>query len=314
MEIIQDELRDRLGEGLSFNQILAPHSTIGVGGSADYYFVAKSITDIVDSVNISRNFNIPFVVIGMGSNVIFSDLGFRGMVIENRSENIVVNAERGEVISDSGIHLSKLLNLVAAKNMGGIEFLAGVPGTLGGAIYGNAGSATSYIGDFVKSVTMLDMIRDELRVVKRTQAWMEFTYRSSKLKRLPKNSFKPVILTASLRLPQKRNDEILKLIHENLKIKQNKQPYGEKSAGSFFKNLGKSPEQSAGYLLEKSGAKKLKVGGASFSKKHANFIINKGTASATDIKKLAEMARMAVVENFDLNLQEEVEYLGEWEK
>lgn len=312
MDLIQEELKDRLGGNLEFNVLMKDHTTMKVGGIADYFFVAKNIEDIVAAVNLAQKFNIPFAVIGDGSNIIVSDIGFKGLVIKNESKNIVINAERGEVIADSGISVSKLLNQVASYNLGGIEFLAGIPGTLGGAIYGNAGSSSAYIGNYVKSLTMLDLIRGELKVVRRTHEWMEFTYRSTKLKRLPGDSFRPVILTAHLRLPQKRNDEILKSIQEYLALRKEKQPYGEKSAGSFFKNPGKLPEQAAGYLLDRSGAKKLKIGGAAISRKHANFLINAKDASAKDIKKLADSAKQLVFDNYDVLLEEEVEYFGEW--
>lgn len=312
MDLIQEELKDRLGENLEFNILLKDHTTMKVGGIADYFFRAKDIESIVAAVRLAREFNIPFVIIGGGSNIVVSDIGFKGLVIKNESSNLVINPESGEVIADSGVNVSTLLNRVASHNMGGIEFLAGIPGTLGGAIYGNAGSAVSYIGNYVKSITMLDLVRSELAVIKRPHEWMEFTYRSSKVKRMHKDSFRPIILTAHLRLPQKRNDEIMKSIQEALQIRKEKQPYGEKSAGSFFKNPGKLPEQAAGFLLDKSGAKRLKIGGAAISKKHANFVINTKEATAKDIKKLAESAKQLVYDNYDVLLEEEVEYIGEW--
>lgn len=312
MDLIQDELKDRLGDNLEFNVLMKNHTTMRVGGIADYFYVAKNIEQIVSSASLAQRFHIPFVVIGSGSNIIVSDIGFKGLVIKNESSNIVINPERGEVIADSGVGVSKLLNQVASYNMGGIEFLAGIPGTLGGAIYGNAGSSSGYIGNYIKSITMLDLVRGELRVVKRTHEWMEFTYRSTKLKRMPVDTFKPIILTVHMRLPQKRNDEIIKSIQEYLHMRKDKQPYGEKSAGSFFKNPGKLPEQAAGFLLDKSGAKKLRVGGASISRKHANFIINSKDANAKDIKKLAESAKQLVYDNYDVVLEEEIEYIGEW--
>lgn len=312
MDLLQEELKDRLGENLDFNVLLKNHTTIGVGGIADYFYRAKNIEDLVAAVNLAQKFNIPFVIIGGGSNIIFSDMGFKGLVIKNESKGLIVNPEKGEVIADAGVSVSTLLNQVASHNMGGIEFLAGIPGTLGGAVYGNAGSASAYIGNHVKFITMLDLIRGELRVARRPHEWMEFTYRSTKIKRMPKYSFKPIILTVHMRLPQKRNDEIMKGIQENLQMRKEKQPYGERTAGSFFKNPGKLPEQAAGYLLDKSGAKRLRSGGAIISKKHANFIVNAKEATAEDVKKLAESAKLLVKDNYDISLEEEVEYIGEW--
>jgi UDP-N-acetylmuramate dehydrogenase len=121
-----------------------------------------------------------------------------------------------------------------------------------------------------------------------------------------------VILTARLQLVQRRRDEIVKMIQENLSIKKTNQPLSEKSAGSFFKNPGQGKEMSAGYLLEKAGAKKIKIAGASFSKKHANFLINSRNATASDIRDAANQAKEKVREKFNLALEEEVEYIGRW--
>lgn len=312
MDIIEDELKERLGVNLKFNELMKNHTTMAVGGIADYFIEVNTIEEMVNAIMVADKFSLPFLVIGAGSNVIVSDMGFKGLIIRNSTHGIIINSERGEVIADSGVNLATLLNSAASHNMGGIEFLAGIPGTLGGAVYGNAGSSTAYIGDYIRSVTILDKIRGELKVVKKSYEWMEFTYRNSKLKRIPIDAYHPVILIVQMRLTQRRNDEILKSIKENLSLRKAKQPYGDKSAGSFFKNLGKSPEQAAGYLLDKSGAKKLRVGGATVSKKHANFIINSRNASAKDIRKLADNAKQLVRDNYDIALEEEVEYIGEW--
>ncbi len=312
MDIIDDELKDRLGDNLEFKTLLKNYTTIGVGGIADYFYCAQNIEQLVQSVGLAEKFNIPYLIIGGGSNIVFSDIGFKGLVIKNASKNIVINKDKGEVIADSGVSVSKLLNMTASENLGGIEFMAGVPGTLGGAIYGNAGSQTSYIGDYVKSVTILEKAMGEIKIIKRSHDWMEFSYRSTKLKRSFKDGFKPIILTVHMRMAQKRSDEILKNIKEFNQIRQEKQPVGEKSCGSWFKNPGKLPEQAAGYLLEKSGAKKMRVGGAMISRKHANFIVNQKDASAKEIKKLSDMVKQAVYDNYDIMLEEEIEYLGNW--
>ncbi len=312
MDILEEELKDRLGDNLEFNILLKSHTTLGVGGIADYFFHAQDIEQLVQSISLAENFKIPYIIIGGGSNVVFSDMGFKGLVIKNESKNIVINNDKGEVIADSGVSVSRLLNMTASENLGGIEFLAGIPGTLGGAIYGNAGSQSSYIGDYVKSVTMLDRVMGAQKVIKRSHDWMEFSYRSTKLKRQFTDGYKPVILTVHMRMAQKRSDEILKSIQENMKMRRDKQPAGEKSCGSWFKNPGKLPEQAAGYLLDRSGVKKMRVGGASISRKHANFIVNQKDASAKDIRKLSEMAKQAVYDNYDITLEEEIEYLGNW--
>lgn len=313
MNTLEQELRNIIGNDLMTNVLMRDYTSIKVGGIADFFYLAKRVEDLVMAANAAFRLKIPFFILGGGYNVIFSDFGFSGLVIKNECSNIVVNKDSGEIIADSGLSLGKLLNIAASYDLGGLEFLAGVPGTIGGAIYNNAGSKILGIGDYVKSVTVLDERVGELKVLRHSHEWMEFVYRGSKLKHWAKNkTFRPVILTAKLQLAQKRKDEILKTMMENLEIKKETQPLSEKSAGSFFKNPGQVKEQAAGYLLDNSGAKKLRVGGAAVSKKHANFIINRKNASAKDIRILADEMRERVRRNYNITLEEEVEYVGKW--
>lgn len=313
MDNEEQNLKIHFGENLLTNVLLKEYTTIGVGGIADYFIISRNIEELVDCVNYAYKNKIPFLILGDGSNVVVSDYGFPGLVIKNEACSIVINREKGEIIADSGIGLSKILNLAASSELGGIEFVAGVPGRLGGCVYNNCGSKTSGIGDYVKSVTLLEEKSGKIIVTRHNSEWMEFEYRSTKLKKDYKNKeFKPVILTVKLRLARKRKDEILRAIRENLEWKKESQPLAEKSAGSFFKNPGKIKEQSAGFLLDKTGAKKLKSGGASVSKKHANFIVNSKNATAKDIRRLADMMRLNVRESYNIDLEEEVEYIGKW--
>lgn len=313
MELLEQKLRETLGENLQTNVLLRDYTSIGVGGIADFFYIAEKVEDLAAAVSAAYQLKIPIFILGGGYNVIFSDYGFSGLVILNKCSNIVENKDTGEIIADSGLALGKILNIAASYDLGGLEFLAGVPGTLGGAVYNNAGSKSLGIGDYVKSITVLDERMGKLAVLRHSHEWMEFEYRGSKLKEKYKDKeFRPIILTVKIQLAQKRKDEILRTISENLKIKRNTQPIAEKSAGSFFKNPGKVKEQAAGYLLENSGAKKMRVGGAAVSRKHSNFIINRRNASAKDIRILADGMRDAVKRNYNIILEEEVEYVGKW--
>lgn len=309
----EEMLRIDLGGKLKTDVLLKDFVTIGVGGIADFLFVADDIEELVLAVNSAWKNDVEYKILGGGSNVIPSDFGFAGLVIVNKSSNLVINQDNGEVIADSGVSLSKLLSQTASEDLGGIEFLAGVPGTFGGAVYGNAGAKTSWIGDYVRSITLLEKKDDQIKVTRHDHDWMEFDYRSTKLKNSFKGEkFKPVILSIKLKLAQKRRDGVLKIVRENQKKKRETQPIGQKSAGSFFKNAGKLKEQSAGYMLDQSGAKKMNVGGAQVSKKHANFIINAKDASANDVRRLANRLRERVEEEYHVELEEEVEYIGKW--
>lgn len=292
------------------NVVLRDFVSLRVGGVADYFYVAKDISDLTKAVAAAYKNQIPYFILAGGYNVVPSDSGFPGLVIKNESSNIVFGTGASTAIVDSGVHISKLINLAASRDLGGLEFLFGVPGTIGGAVYGNAGSFNYAIGDFVKSATLL--VPQDGKIITETKPgnWLNFSYRNSRLKTDYKDQiFKPVILTIALQLVQRRKDEIMRLVHDNIREKKANQPLEERSAGSFFKNPDK---YAAGFLLEESGAKKLRVGGASFSKKHANFLINKKNATASDVRELASKAKGLVDDKFKIPLEEEVEYIGRW--
>lgn len=307
-------LKKLIGAEIRSNTLLRDFVSLKVGGVADYFYVAKNISDLTLAVSTAYKLKLPYFVLGGGYNVLPSDSGFPGLVIKNESSNIVFSSESSTAIVDSGVHLGKLINLAAGRDLGGLEFLFGVPGTIGGAIHGNAGAFNHAIGDFVRSVTVLVPGESGIKILKCDQKWMNFSYRKSKLKSEAwDSSFKPVILTATVQLVQRRKDEILRLMQDHLSEKKRLQPLAEISAGSFFVNSDEGRGGAAGYMLDQSGAKNLRVGGAAFSKKHANFLINRKNASASDMRLLAEKAKELVKNKFDITLKEEVEYIGRWE-
>lgn len=313
MEETEQKLKKELGEELRTNVILSDLINIGVGGVADYFYVAKKIDDLVKAVSVAYNLGISYFIMGGGYNIVPSDNGFPGLVIKNECSSVAFSEENSQVIIDSGLQLAKLINISAGKEFGGLEFLFGIPGTVGGAVYGNAGAFSYEIGDFVKSVILLMPKDGKMVIVKKDPEWMEFAYRTSKLKRdFCGEKYKPVILTIKLQLVKRRRDEILNMMKDNLAKKVASQPLTEKSAGSFFKNIDSTREHSAGYLLDRAGAKRMRVGGAAFSKKHANFLINRKNAKAADIRLLADKAREVVKEKYNLDLEEEIEYIGKW--
>jgi len=307
-------LSKEFGANLEERVPLSDHCSFRVGGVADYFLEAKDIGMLTEAVSIAFRNNIPFFVIGGGYNILPSDEGFRGLIIKNSSSNIVFNSDSSTVIVDSGLILGKMINLAASRDLGGLEFLFGVPGTIGGAIYGNAGAFNYEIGDFLKSVTMLASKDGKLAIVRHEADWLQMSYRSSRLKKEANKigQFAPVILTATLQLVQRRRDEILRMMQENLNKKKETQPLSEVSAGSFFKNAGPNRDMAAGYLLDQAGAKRMRVGGAAFSQKHANFLINRKRATASDLRFLAEKAKESVREKFGIELKEEIEYFGQW--
>lgn len=310
---IEKVLKGELGDKLLFNESLSNYVSMKVGGPARFLYETNEIDDLVKAVTTAYNLKIPSQVLGWGSNVIPSDAGFDGLIIINHCSNVAFSGDTSEVIVDSGAPLSKVINLAAGRDLGGLEFLYGIPGSVGGAVYGNAGAFNYEIGDFVKSVILLIEKNEKITIVKRDNEWMRFSYRSSRLKEEFSGVKKPIILTVKLQLVRRRRDEIVKFMQDNLKQKTKLQPLDEKSAGCFFKNPSHSSEGSAGYMLDLAGAKKLRVGGASISKKHANFIINRKNATAKDIRELANKSKELVFEKFNKTLEEEIEFIGEWQ-
>lgn len=322
---------EKLKTGFREHELMRNHTTIQVGGVADYYFNASSVDEIIRAVKAANEIKLPYFILGSGSNIVFSDYGFPGLVIKNKTNNISFMIEKSQVIVDAGVTLGQLISEATSHNLAGLEFLYGIPGTIGGAIYGDAGAYGQSIGDYVKSATVLvypDDSEKDAEIIQVDTKWFEFGYRSSKLKKLKNNLKKPVILTVRLQLSQSRQEEIIRRINISKEKRWATQPIG-KTAGCVFKNpipeelidvsgrgsrnMPELPkERTAGFMLDRSGAKKLKVGDVKVSPKHANFLLNTGQAKASEVRTLIENMRSAVQNKYDISLEEEIEYVGQW--
>lgn len=309
--------------------VMRDYNTFKVGGVADYFLEVKEVDELVKAVRTAFSLKIPYFILGNGSNILFSDYGFPGLVIKNSTSNIAIMQEKSQAIVDSGVMLGQLIMKLASADLGGLEFLYGIPGTVGGATYGNAGAWGSTIGDYLKNITLLESDPETgiPKIVQCEASWMDFGYRTSKLKKM-KNINKPVILTVRLQLARSQKEEIMRKLNVYQSKRGKSQPIGH-SAGSIFKNpIPKeltnvtgagtknmpefAKERTAGYLLEASGAKKSKVGLAEVSNAHANFIVNHDGAKAADIRTLIEEMREKVNQKFGIILEEEIEYIGQW--
>jgi len=311
----RDKLRENFKKAKE-NVPLAQYSSLGVGGEADFLFVANSVSELVEAVVAAKKSGLAYKVIGFGTNVIVSDAGFGGLVIINRTSALNIDASLGRVIAESGVSLSKMILEAAAAGLGGLEPLYGIPGTVGGAISVNAGAHGVSIGDYLRSSSVL-ISADKILPIKRD--WFKFSYRKSRLKYSHLNS-PPVVLNAIFQFQRRKEEDILEDIGRFKKERQEKQPIGQRTCGSIFRNPTGSDQlkseedkfRTAGYLLDTAGAKQFSSGAARVSKVHANWIINRGNASAKDIRGLIEKMRNAVEEKYSLTLLEEVEYLGDW--
>lgn len=271
--------------------------TYKVGGPAKYYAEAKSAQQMFYLREFAKRQGIPFMILGGGSNILIADEGYPGLVIHNKMTKIHIRGQ--SVTAESGVNLMKLLLIASQSNLGGISGLANVPGTVGGAVYGNAGIPDIWIGDIMTHAVILPANANKPVIV--SPEYFEFGYRESKVKKT-----KDIILSATLKLTRDPSLKIRAEINKYIKERAIKQPAGN-SCGSFFKNPGQFP--SAGWLIEQSGCKGLKVGGAMVSLKHANFFMNTGTATANDIINLALKVHQIVEKKFDISLEPEVQIL-----
>ena len=296
---------DTVGKHLERSVPLRDHSHFQIGGNADYFFHPASEAEFVQAVRLAKQLHFPFYVIGGGYNIIFDDEGFRGLIIKNSVKGINLR-HKTEVNVFSGMSLRDMLQFCMDKKLGNLEFLAGIPGTVGGAVFGNAGAFNQDIGSFLKEAFLLGKNGEEFRVDKE---YFAFGYRESQLKRKH-----DVLLRSVFEVGETNRAKIMNRIDEYLRDRKKKHPPREVAcAGSYFKNpvLSSGEKVAAAYLLDQVGAKELREGGAAVYDVHANFIINEGQASAQDVLRLASELKRRVKEKFGVDLEEEVIFLPE---
>jgi len=302
------------------NVSLKPYVTLRAGGVAELFTVAGSVDALAEAARYGHERNMATTVLGWGSNVLPSDQGVSGLVILNQARRIAV-ARTGEVVADSGCGFQELFLKTAQAGLHGLEFAVGIPGTLGGALVSNAGAYRSNVSEFL---TGLEIVLDGERQWV-DPSWMQFQYRDSVLRR--PEAPRAVLLRAAMQLPQGRSLAIYNEAREYQRQRIGKQPPSP-SAGSFFKNVNDHALAArltslppvlrqkgivpAGYLIEAAGLKGYRSGGAMLGARHANFILNVGNATASELRNLASFTRETVLQRFGVELEEEVLYLGYW--
>ncbi len=300
-----DLLFKRLNEILTSEQIkrnvsMSSHTSLHIGGDADYMVFPSSIDEIVKVVLICKDKKIPYYIMGNGSNLLVSDLGYKGLIIKlgDQFSNITVN-EDGLVNAQAGALMSKLSNVIARHELTGFEFAAGIPGTLGGAVVMNAGAYGGEIKQCLLSVTVIDL---EGAIHTLNNEELQLGYRTSILQKK-----ELCLLDATMKFDKGNRQQILDKIHELNTLRQTKQPLTMYSAGSTFKR----PEgYFAGKLICDAGLKGYQIGGAAVSEKHCGFLINKDKATAKDFMTLIKEVIRIVEEKFGVRLEPEVKFLG----
>lgn len=310
---IQEKFRN-----IELNKSLKKLTTFKVGGNAKYFLEISNIEELQNCIKYCNKNNIDFLVLGWGSNVLISDDGFDGLIIKIKNSDIKL--ENNIFYVGAGLMLNNFLQFSIDKGCVGAEFLAGIPGTIGGAIYGNAGVFDTNICDIVESVLCIDKNGEIIEMQKKD---CKFSYRNSIFK---ENKY--IIYSAKIVLQMGDVNVSKELIANQILERNKKQPLEYPSAGSFFKNIKlnhglknnlldlnisifeKSGIVPAGFLIEQAGLKGLRLGGAMISEKHANFLINYEESTASDIYNLSKKVQKLIFEKYKIKLEPEVQFIG----
>ena len=289
------------GENVRRQEPMSLHTTFRIGGPADLFVMPGSIQAVADSIRICKETQTPYAVIGNGSNLLVSDAGYRGVIIQIGRNLNQITGNGEEIRAQAGAMLSVIAKTALSESLAGFEFASGIPGTLGGAVVMNAGAYGGEMKDVLTEVTVLTR-EGEIRTIPAEK--LELGYRTSLA---AKNGW--IILEAVLRF-QKGDAEAIRSRMEELKVQRvTKQPLDLPSAGSTFKR----PEGSfAGKLIMDAGLRGFTVGGAQISEKHCGFVVNKGGATAEDVRNLICAVQKKVQEDAGVKLEPEVKFLGEF--
>ncbi len=308
---------------------LKNYTTFKIGGPAKYFLAVKNRQELIKAIQTANENNLLFFILGGGSNLLVSDRGYSGLVIKIQNKKLKIvdkSAIRDiRILSDAGLALSKLTQKSFENNLTGMEWAVGIPGTVGGAIRGNAGAFGGSMSDIVKTVEVIDIKSESVKVFKNKDC--KFKYRES----IFKNKQNLIILSIEIELQRGNKKETKEKVKIYLSHRK-KQPLEFSSAGSIFKNLisqERSKELEAeikkdeilqsmdehnsiatGYIIGKCGLKGERVGNAQISEKHGNFIVNLGGAKAENVLALIDLAKKEVKKKFNTKLEEEIQYLG----
>lgn len=302
------------------NVLLAPLTTFHIGGEADYFVETNGATELAEVLEYAEKNNLPVCILGGGSNIIFPDKGFVGLVIRLCDSGMQISGEK--VLAGAGVPLFDVVRAACDGGLAGIENLVGIPGSLGGAIRGNAGAFGTAIGDRIVSVKVFTQNTGIIKEFKKDDC--EFGYRTSVFK---KNQGL-IIISAEIKLALGDKDELKKIADETVAKREAKHPQNAKCAGSFFvnpivkneklreefeKDTGMSPKGDtlpAGWLIDHAGLRGKRIGGAMVSDRHPNYLVNTGNATAEDVMILASLIKTRVRDELNVRLQEEVQFVG----
>lgn len=323
---VDNQLLSVFGSNLKTDVVLAPYTTFKIGGPADYFIEATNTDDLCHYVMQARNLHLPFFILGGGSNILISDRGFRGLVIRNITKSISIKGAKGSITSgvntgqvfveaDSGVPFNYLVRYTIEEGLGGLEMHLGLPGSVGGAIYMNSKwmQPPAFVGDVVYQGTILTKENEKQTVSK---DYFHFQYGYSTIQKT-----EDILLSIVFQLTRQQKELLWERANESISYRKKTQPQGEKTAGCIFKNItpaeaiiAQTPNHttSTGYLIDHAGCKQFKVGGVGVSDMHANFIVNTGSGTSSDVLQLIDSIQDAVYTKFGIHLQEEIIRVGDF--
>ena len=301
---MSDEIVTRLinitgKDNVRINEPMKNHTTFKIGGPAQYYVTPESVTQIQEVVSLCRNMNIPLHVIGNGSNILVGDDGVDGVVLALFNTFSDYEIKDNVITAQAGMSLIKLAVIALREGLTGLEFASGIPGSVGGAVYMNAGAYDGQMKDVVTSVTVLDEAGN-IRILGRDE--LDMGYRTSAVAK-----HNMIVLQVIIELKTGDKEQIKDRMNQLSELRKQKQPLEYPSAGSTFKR----PEgYFAGKLIADAGLKGYSIGGAAVSEKHAGFVVNMGGATAKDVVELTDYIKKGIIEQFGVTLELEIKKIG----
>ncbi|MGE4385720.1 MAG: UDP-N-acetylmuramate dehydrogenase [Endomicrobiaceae bacterium] len=293
---IKQELFSIFGGGFKEKEMMSKHTTLCLGGPADYFVEVKNEKELILVIKAAKKDKIPFYVIGGGSNLLFEDKGFNGLIIKLTGEFRKTEVTDGYVVCGSGALLSEAVKKSTEYSLSGLEYFIAIPGTVGGAVYGNAGLKEIWIDSVIDTVETVNH-RGQKQVFKRDE--IHFKYRESGLENC-------VITKVRFVLKKADKNDILNIVSQEIERRIKSQPAGTKNAGCVFKN----PQgDSAGRLIDSLGLKNYAAGGIKISDVHANFFINTGSGTANDMKSMIDFVKNKVKEKCNIDLKTEIKII-----
>jgi UDP-N-acetylmuramate dehydrogenase len=299
-------IQRRIGVKTVRDEPLARFTTMRVGGPADLFATVHNVHELRAHIRFARGRELPHTLLGRGSNVVIADAGIRGLVIQDRAEGSKVDGDR--YTAEAGVPMARAATETQKAGLSGLEFGLAIPGTVGGAVWANAGAHENDVAAVLESADVLLADGTEARL---DAGQLDLGYRHRRFTvPIAEGAPADLVLGATFRLSAEPAEVIKGRLDEIRRWRQAHQPLGLPSAGSVFRNPAEGP--SAGAIIDELGLKGLRIGGAVVSEKHANFIVNDQKGSATDVRRLAYRVRAAILERDGVDLRFEIEFVGDW--